>query len=66
MKEENNSQTRVGVSDGEIVMFHKTFGDNYHGYVIEWDMLEQMGDGQYIMNLLQKSNKVDKNGKPLL
>ena len=35
------SPTRVGISNGQIVLLPQTTPGVYHGYVVSWDKLEQ-------------------------
>lgn len=57
MKPETITQ-RVGVSDGELVVFDETTEGVFQGHVCDWDEMSQQ-----MKNALISSGKTNKKGK---
>ena len=53
-----NTTRRVGISDGEIVVFDETTSGIFHGHVRSWNELSEA-----MKAALRKSGKVNKKGK---
>lgn len=53
-----NTDRRIGISEGEFVVLDKTQEGEYHGHVREWNQLSEN-----MKNVLRKSGKVNKKGK---
>ena len=62
-----DTERRVGVADGEIVILDKTTDEIFHGHVRTWDELLQEGSkSQKIRNTLLKNGLVNQKGKILI
>ncbi len=53
-----NTTRRVGISDGEIVVFDETSSGIFHGHVRSWSELSEQ-----MKAALRKAGKVNKKGK---
>lgn len=53
-----NTTRRVGISDGEIVVFDETTSGVYHGHVRSWNELSEQ-----MKAALRKAKMVNKKGK---
>lgn len=53
-----NATRRVGISDGEIVVFDETTSGIFHGHVRSWNELSEA-----MKAALRKSGKVNKKGR---
>ncbi|MBQ3599583.1 MAG: hypothetical protein II992_00055, partial [Lachnospiraceae bacterium] len=54
----SNTTRRVGISDGEIVVFDETTSGNFHGHVRSWNELSET-----MKAVLRKAGMVNKKGK---
>ena len=54
----SNSQRRIGVSNGQIVVLPQTSPGVYHGYVVQWNKLKN-----HMKSVLYQNGVVGKNGK---
>jgi len=53
-----NTTRRVGISDGEIVVFDETTSGSFHGHVRSWNELSEA-----MKVALRKAGMVNKKGK---